>query len=163
MKISLIVAMAENRVIGVENDIPWHLSADLKRFKKITMGSPIIMGRKTFESIGKALPGRKNIIITRNPDYKKENCEIYDSVEQALLTNQDCEEVFIIGGSAIYKGALSMVDYIYLTLIHQNFQGDVLFPELSYDGWRELKRQKVIDDESVPFDYSFIELEKINW
>ncbi|MGZ8191727.1 MAG: dihydrofolate reductase [Methylococcaceae bacterium] len=161
MKISLIVAMASNRVIGLNNQMPWHLSADLKKFKKITMGSAILMGRKTFESIGRPLPGRTNIIISRNPTYQQEGCLVFNSVEKAL----ECcchkeKEIFVIGGSALYEMLLPVADRLYLTEIKQEFYGDTFFPEMDTDYWLEMEREDIHDDPHAAFSYSFLKLEK---
>ena len=156
MKISLIVAMAENRVIGKDNQLPWHLSADLKRFKKITMGHPIVMGRKTYESIGKPLPGRKNIVLSRNPNLADERVEWASSKETALAAAAESDETFVIGGSAIYDLFFSDVSQLYITEIHKKFEGDAFFPEISMNEWEEVARETVTDDEQVDFDYSFV-------
>jgi dihydrofolate reductase len=163
MKISLIVAMASNRAIGLNNQMPWHLSADLKRFKQITMGHPIIMGRLTFEAIGRPLPGRTNIIVSRNPAYKQEGCVIVDSVEAAI--NQACrlaDEVFVIGGSTLYEASLPIAGTLYITQINQDFEGDTFFPALDESCWVELEREDVVDDPLVSFSYSFLILQKIS-
>jgi dihydrofolate reductase len=126
--IKIIVAMSKNRVIGNNNELIWKLSSDLKRFKELTTSHPVVMGRKTYESISRPLPNRRNIIITRNSEYEVEGCETVSSLEEALLlTNNDC---FIIGGGEIYKQSLEVADKIYLTLVHQEFEGDTQFPEL---------------------------------
>ncbi len=160
MKISIIVAMATNRAIGLENQMPWHLSADLKHFKKITMGSPIIMGRKTFESIGKPLPGRSNIIISRNPSYQQNGCHVFGTIDAALAYCAREDEVFVIGGATLYELMISRADALYLTQINQSFEADTFFPELNKEKWREVERQDIKDDTSVDFSYSFIKLEK---
>ena len=161
MKISLIVAMANNRVIGLDNKMPWHLSADLKKFKSITMGSPILMGRKTYESIGRPLPGRTNMIISRNLDYQQEGCLVFNDLNTALETaSQSTKEVFIIGGSDLYKAILPLANVIYLTLINKDFQGDTFFPEIDFNEWSEVAREDIKDDPSVYFSYSFLKLEK---
>ncbi|MEQ1528555.1 MAG: dihydrofolate reductase [Methylococcales bacterium] len=163
MKISLIVAMAENRAIGLNNQMPWHLSADLKRFKQITMGAPILMGRNTFESIGRPLPGRTNIIISTNPHYQQSGCLLANSIEQALTIAGDlAEQVFIIGGATLYEATLSRADLIYLTQIHQDFPGDTFFPEIDTNQWLEIDREDINSDDSVAFRYSFIKLMRIN-
>jgi dihydrofolate reductase len=159
MKISLIVAMARNGVIGIDNKMPWHLSADLKRFKKITMGCPILMGRKTFESIGRPLPGRTNLIVSRNRHYHQPGCQVFNSVEAAIDACHQATEIFIIGGSKLYMATLNKADFIYLTRINQNFQGDTTFPQINFQQWDEIQRED-IDDDSVPFSYSFIKLQK---
>ena len=146
--------MASNRVIGLNNQMPWHLSADLKKFKQITMGSPIVMGRKTFESIGKPLPGRTNIIISRNLDYHHEGCLVFNDLTTALThACKIADEVFVIGGSALYEAVLPIADTLYLTQIHKEFAGDTFFPELSANDWQELEREDVDD---VYFSYSFL-------
>ena len=163
MKISLIVAMASNRVIGLNNKMPWHLSADLKKFKKITMGSPVLMGRKTHESIGKPLPGRINIIVSRNPEYRQDGCLVFNDLKTAL--NKTCEsadEIFVIGGSDLYETMLPIADAIYLTIIDREFQGDAFFPELDLNYWSEVEREDIIDDPDAGFSYSFLKLEKAN-
>jgi dihydrofolate reductase len=160
MKISLIVAMASNRAIGLNNQMPWHLSADLKKFKKITMGSPILMGRKTYESIGRPLPGRTNIIISRNPSYSQPGCLVFNDINEALESCRDAKEVFVIGGSDLYKSMLPIADTLYLTLIHKEFPGDTFFPEIDADQWVEVEREDVQDDPDVEFSYSFLKLEK---
>jgi dihydrofolate reductase len=160
MKISLIVAMASNRAIGLNNQIPWHLSADLKKFKKITMGAPILMGRKTYESIGRPLPGRSNIIISRNPEYRQAGCLVFNDIEQALQSCRDRAEVFVIGGSDFYRSMLAAADTLYLTQIHREFPGDTFFPELDASQWIEVEREDIQDDPDVAFNYSFLKLEK---
>ncbi|WP_045779753.1 dihydrofolate reductase, partial [Methylocucumis oryzae] len=129
MEIALIAAIASNRAIGVNNKMPWHLSADLKRFKQLTMGFPIIMGRKTFESIAKPLPGRTNIIISRNLSWQQPGCLVFTSLEQALLAaEQLSERVFVIGGATLYQALLPQASVLYLTEIQQDFAGDTFFP-----------------------------------
>lgn len=159
MKISIIVAMASNRVIGLNNQMPWHLSADLKRFKSITMASPILMGRKTFESIGRPLPGRTNIIISRNPDYRQAGCLIADSIEAGITAGcRIADEIFIIGGSALYETLLTQAQTIYLTEIKKDFPGDTFFPYFNPSHWLEQERDDIVDDPTAGFDYSFVKL-----
>ncbi len=160
MKISLIVAMASNRAIGLNNQMPWHLSADLKKFKKITMGAPILMGRKTYESIGRPLPGRTNIIISRNLSYSQAGCLVFNDIDKALASCGDAKEVFVIGGSDFYQSMLPVADTLYLTQIHQEFPGDTFFPEIDSGQWIEVEREDVLDDLDVTFSYSFLKLEK---
>ena len=162
MKISLIVAMASNRVIGLDKKMPWHLSADLKKFKQITLGSPILMGRKTYESIGRPLPQRKNIIISHNQNYQQTGCEVFNNIEHALESCADCEELFIIGGASFYETMLDKADFIYLTEIHQDFAGDTYFPKINHDLWQEIQRENITNDESVAFDYSFVTLQRLS-
>ena len=160
MKISLIVAMASNRAIGLNNQMPWHVSADLKKFKKITMGAPILMGRKTYESIGRPLPGRTNIIISRNPEYRQPGCQVFNDIEQALESCRDSDEIFVIGGSDFYKSMLPVADTLYLTQIHRVFPCDTFFPELDAAQWIEVEREDIQNDPDVAFSYSFLKLEK---
>ncbi|MGJ0429116.1 dihydrofolate reductase [Methylobacter sp.] len=161
MKISLIVAMASNRVIGINNQLPWHLSADLKRFRQITMGSPIVMGRKTYESIGRPLPGRTNVIISRDPAYKQEGCLVFNDIETAIEScGQKFQEIFVIGGSALYESMLPMADTLYVTLINKEFSGDAFFPEIDARHWAEVSREDIDDDPDASFSYSFIKYEK---
>jgi dihydrofolate reductase len=141
--------------------MPWHLSADLKRFKHITMGHPIIMGRKTFDAIGKPLPGRTNIIVSRNLTYRQEGCVLVDSIEAAI--NHGCrlaDEVFVIGGATLYEAVLPFADTLYITQINQDFEGDTFFPEIDNPEWCEVGRKDVVDDEKVNFTYSFLKLQK---
>jgi len=161
MKISLIVAMASNRAIGLNNEMPWHLSADLKKFKQITMGSPILMGRKTYESIGRPLPGRTNIIISRNKTYQQADCLVFNSIENAIAACQQYDEIFVIGGATFYQAILPQADKLYLTEINKSFDADTFFPVINKDEWREITRKDVADDPSVDFSYSFISLEKL--
>ena len=161
MKLSLIVAMATNRTIGINNQMPWHLSADLKKFKKITMGQPIIMGRKTFESIGRPLPGRKNIIISHNPDYQQQGCLVFNDLDSALQICAESDEVFVIGGATLYETTLARADRLYITEIQQAFDGDTWFPEINHEQWREIAREEINDDNSVDFKYSFIVYERL--
>ncbi|MCD2449824.1 dihydrofolate reductase [Methylicorpusculum oleiharenae] len=158
MKLSIIVAMASNNAIGINNQLPWHLSADLKRFKKITMGAPIIMGRHTFESIGRPLPGRTNIIISRNPLYQQPGCLIFNDPDAALAHYTNEHEVFVIGGASLYKTILPIADIIYLTEVKQSFEGDTFFPEINKEDWLESAREDIDDDPLVSFKYSFIKL-----
>lgn len=160
MKLSLIVAMASNRTIGLNKKMPWHLSADLKKFKKITMDHPIIMGRKTFESIGRPLPGRQNIIISRNPDYQQEGCQVFNNLDNALQSCAENDEVFVIGGATLYAATLARADKLYITEIQQGFDGDTWFPEINLEQWHEIAREDINDDNSVAFNYSFIVYEK---
>jgi len=161
MIISLIAAMAQNRVIGKQNQLPWHLPADLKHFKSITMDKPIVMGRKTFESIGKALPGRQNIIITRDKNFQAENCTIVHSLDEAFEITKDQEEVMVIGGASIYEQALPKTQRIYLTLIHENIEGDTYFPEWNNNEWKETSKETFEPNEKNQYKYSFITMKLI--
>lgn len=160
MKISLIVAMASNRVIGINGQMPWHLSADLKKFKQITMGHPILMGRKTYQSIGRPLPGRRNIVISRNPDYQVAGCEVFTDINAAIASCSGAEELFVIGGAGFYETMLPKADFLYLTEIHQDFSGDTYFPEINAQEWQEIERQDIENDDSVNFTYSFLKLQR---
>jgi dihydrofolate reductase len=158
MKISLIGAMGENRVIGAGGKIPWHLPADFAHFKAITTGHPVIMGRKTFESIGRALPGRKNVIVTHDSAYKADGCLVVGSLDEAfaLSEKEDAGEIFVIGGEQIYRAALNMVDTVYLTKVGGSFEGDAFFPELDEKKWRLVNSEPHAKDEKNPFDYTFL-------
>jgi dihydrofolate reductase len=159
--ISLIAAMANNRVIGKNNQMPWHLPADLGHFKAITLGKPVIMGRKTYESIGRPLPGRRNIVISRNCDYKIEGCETAVSLEDAMELVNDVEEVMIIGGGHLYSQAMALAERLYLTFIDLDINGDTLFPEFEHLNLTEIKREKHLKDEKNPYDYQFVDF-KVN-
>ncbi|MDD2863182.1 MAG: dihydrofolate reductase [Methylococcales bacterium] len=161
MKISLIVAMSKNRVIGRDNKMPWHLSADLKRFRAITMNSPILMGRKTFESIGKPLDGRTNLILSKNANYQQQGCLVFQSLESALNEAKKYgEEVFIIGGATLYEIALPLAKRLYLTDIQAEFEGDTFFPKFDVTDWDEIACEQIDNDEKVDFSYRFLTLEK---
>ena len=161
MKLSLIVAMADNHVIGHNNRLPWHLPADLKHFRAITLGKPVLMGRKTWESIGRPLPGRTNIVITRNADYLAADCVVVHSLDEALRAAGSAGEVMVIGGAELYRQALLQADTLYLTLVHGEFEGDTRFPDWRPDDWRETARIDHGPDDRNPHAYSFITLERI--
>lgn len=162
MKISLIVAMAKNRVIGKNNKMPWHLSTDLKRFRAITMNSPILMGRKTFESIGKPLDGRVNLVLSHNQNYQPhDGCQVFQSLESALETAKTFgDELFIIGGATLYAMTLPLAQKLYLTQIQTEFDGDTFFPEFNLNDWNEIACEQIDYDEKVNFSYRFLTLEK---
>lgn len=162
LRISAIVAMSENRVIGYENKMPWHLPADLKHFKTITMDKPIIMGRKTHESIGRPLPGRRNIVISRDKNFIAPGCLVVTSIEDALHSVTDCEEIFVIGGANLYQQMLAMVERLYITLIHQPMKGDAFFPEINEKEWTVIDRIDYEPDEVNPVAYSFMRLDRKN-
>ncbi|MBN2596728.1 dihydrofolate reductase [Labilibaculum sp.] len=157
MNVSIIVAVSRNQVIGKDNQLIWKLSADLKRFKALTTGHTIIMGRKTFESIGKPLPNRTSVIITRQGDYVAEGCIVVNSLEKALERFSDQEEVFIIGGGTIYKEALVKANKIYYTKVHKDFEGDTFFPVLDLKEWKSVSREDCLPDEKNEVPYSFID------
>ena len=162
MQIAIIAAMDENRVIGKENRLPWRLPADLRHFRRLTLGKPVIMGRKTYESLGKPLPERRNIVVTRNRRYLAEGCTIVHSLEEALGQTAGAPEVMIIGGETLYAAALPRAHRLYLTLVHQVFTGDVSFPEFDLSRWREVEREDHEPDERNPVAYSFLTLDRIS-
>ena len=149
--------MANNRVIGKDNQMPWHLPADLGHFKSITLGKPIIMGRKTYESIGRPLPGRKNIVISRNRDYKLEGCETAVSLEEAISLVCDVEEIMIIGGGYLYMQTIPLANRLYLTFIDLDVDGDTQFPQYDHLKLIETKREKHHKDEKNPYNYQFVD------
>ena len=157
MKLCIIVAMSCNQVIGRDGKIPWHLPQDLKRFKTLTMGHPIIMGRKTHESIGRVLPGRTNVVLTRNAQYSSAGTKVFNSLDAALAKlNDDHDQGFIIGRAAVYREALPRVDRVYLTLIEEEIQGDTFFPQLPTETFIETVRQS----HESPMPHSFITLDR---
>lgn len=159
--ISIIVAMTDHRVIGDKNRLPWHLSDDLKRFKRLTLGKPIIMGRKTYESIGKPLPGRTNIILTRDAHFKAEGCVVETSLAAAIEHARSAEEIMIIGGEQIYRQAFSFANKLYLTVIHYPFSGDAVFPEWNMEDWEEIQREDHDSSEGLaPFSFSYVTLKR---
>jgi len=155
-KLSIIAAMAENRVIGVNNTLPWRLPADLKHFRQITTGHHVIMGRRNYESIGKPLPGRTNIVVTRNREYRAPGCVVTHSLAEALSCAQADPEIFIIGGAELYREAFADADRLYLTLVHANIGGDTWFPEFDTDRWDEISRERHESDDKNPYAYSFL-------
>ncbi|MCC7232534.1 MAG: dihydrofolate reductase [Bacteroidia bacterium] len=160
MKISLIVALSENNVVGDGNRLPWKLSADLKRVKALTMGHHIIMGRKTFESIGKPLPGRTNVVISRNPEYRQEGCTVVTSLQEAFKLSRNDSEVFVFGGGEIFRQAIPWVTRICMTRVHHTIQGDTTFPDLDMNEWKIVQEESYKADEKNEYDYSFIILER---
>ncbi|MCW8195737.1 type 3 dihydrofolate reductase [Proteobacteria bacterium 005FR1] len=167
MRISLIVALTDNRVIGRENKMPWHLPNDLKYFKRMTMGKPVVMGRKTFESIGKPLPGRTNVVITHQSGWRAEGVQVAHNVPEGLelatrLSLIDgSEEVMVIGGAQIYREVLPQAHRLYLTQIHTQIDGDAFFPEISEDEWQEVGREDHKADSANPHDHSFVVLDRV--
>ena len=158
-KLVLIVAMARNRVIGKDGNLPWRLPEDLKRFRSLTMGHPIIMGRKTYDSIGRALPGRRNIVVSRQRNLAIEGVETATSLPAALEMTSGADKVFVIGGEQIYQAALPMADRIELTRIEADFDGDVLFPEIDPAQWKESVQQPG-QDSGNGFEYRFVTLDR---
>ena len=159
MTVSIVVAISQNHAIGKDNKLLWHLPKDLKHFKEITTGGTVIMGRKTYDSVGRPLPNRRNIIVTRQ-QIEIEGCEVVNSVEAALDLCRDEAEVFIVGGAEIYKLAMHLTDRIYLTIVHADFEADSYFPEIKADIWKEVARQDHEADEKNPLPFSFITLER---
>lgn len=155
--ISLVAAMAKNRVIGKDNGMPWHLPADLKHFKAVTLGKPIIMGRKTYESIGRPLPGRQNIVISSNKDYKLEGCDTVTSFESAMALVEQVEEVMVVGGGFLYSQVLPQANKLYLTFIDLDVDGDTQFPAYEHLSLTELKRETFLADEKNPHNYDFVD------
>jgi dihydrofolate reductase len=161
--ISIIVAIGKNNVIGVNNSLPWKLPADLKYFKENTLGKTIVMGLKTFESIGgKPLPGRKTIILNNNEEYKvPEGCRVAKSIENLLEITKNENEVMICGGASVYRQFLPLADRLYITFVHGDFEGDTFFPEFNLNEWKEIKRINNKADEKNNCDYSFVIYEKL--
>ncbi|MBR5973366.1 MAG: dihydrofolate reductase [Paludibacteraceae bacterium] len=158
MNISIIVAVSENGVIGKDNRLLWHLSGDLKRFKALTTGHTIVMGRNTFLSIGKALPNRRNVVLSHSMKTGDvENVEVFDSVETFVQSIQQDDEVFVIGGGQIYRQFLPLASKVYLTRVHVTMDGDTTFPELSSSEWQEIAMEKMSSDEKNDYDYDFID------
>ena len=166
MKLALIVAVAQNRVIGRDNKLPWYLPNDLKYFKQTTLGKPVIMGRKTYESIGKPLPGRTNIVITRQTDYQPEGVKVVSSVEDAIKVAESVclidgqEEAMVMGGAEIYGLTLPHCERLYLTEVHAEVEGDAWFPEYDKREWAEVTREDFKAEGPNPFDYSFVVYER---
>ena len=159
-KISIIVAISANNAIGKDNQLLWHLPADLKHFKEITSGHPIIMGRKTYDSIGRPLPNRRNIVITRNKELGIAGVEVVSSIAEAISLCANENEVFIIGGAEIYKHALPLTDCIYLTVVHQQYEADAFFPELNENEWTTIHQEYHEADEKNSVAYTFSTLER---
>ena len=152
--LSIIAAVASNRVIGRDNDLPWHLPEDLKQFRCLTMGHHIIMGRKTFESLGRLLPGRTTVVVSRQPDYAVEGAKVATGLHEALAACAGDEEVFVIGGAELYREALALADKLYLTEIEAEFDGDAWFPEYDRADWREQSRERRVSADGLA--YSFV-------
>ena len=166
MKIAMIAAVAENNAIGINNKMPWYLPGDLRYFKAVTMGKPIIMGRKTFDSLRKPLPGRTNIVITRGTQWHHEGVKVVHSLDEALSMAEDIalingnDEVMVIGGAQIYKQALDKADRLYLTRVYQSFEGDAFFPEINDSDWVETARQDMQSEDEEPLTFSYLVLDR---
>jgi dihydrofolate reductase len=159
--ISIIVAVAENLAIGKDNQLLWHISEDLKRFKKLTTGHTIVMGKKTFESLPvRPLPNRTSIVITDIPGEKTEGCVMAYSIEEAIRLCPENEESFIIGGGSVYRQFLPLADKFYLTLVHQPFEADTFFPEIDYSKWNLISKEDYPADEKCPYNYSYLIMER---
>lgn len=161
MKVALVAAVAANGVIGRDGRLPWHLPEDLKHFKRVTMGKPVVMGRKTFESIGRPLPGRSNIVVTRNPDLKLEGATVVHSLEEAfsVAAELEPEETMLIGGAQLYELALPRVERMYLSYIHTDIEGDTRFPSFDPKAWCELERRDHASEKGG-LAFSFVVLER---
>ncbi len=155
-RISLIVAMAKNRTIGVNNTLPWRCPEDLKHFKTLTMGHHMIMGRKTFDSIGKPLPGRTTVVVSRNNELKVEGCVVVHSLQEAIAACTEDPEIFVVGGAELYQQAISLVDTLYITEIQQEVEGDAHFPEFDMNAWRETAREVRSQETPQPLEYHFV-------
>jgi dihydrofolate reductase len=161
-RLALIFAVAQNGVIGRDNDLPWRLPEDLRHFKAVTMGKPIIMGRKTYDSIGRPLPGRSNIVVTRNPLFQAEGVSVVTSLNDALelagrvAATTGADEAVVMGGAQIYRAALPLADRLYITEVHADVEGDTLLPEVDWALWREISRERHISNSTNPYDYSFV-------
>lgn len=161
--VAAVVAMADNRVIGNNNQLPWHMPADLRHFKHLTTGNVVIMGRKTHDSIGRALPNRVNIVVSRRHESKTSGCLYATSIDEALvLGNAQAKPLFIIGGAEIYRQALPMITHLYLTVIHHHFTGDTHFPRLDEKDWKTIAQEHHNKDAENAYDYSFLTLERIH-
>ncbi|MGB0360344.1 MAG: dihydrofolate reductase [Endozoicomonas sp.] len=168
MKLALIAAIANNNAIGINNKIPWYLPGDLRYFKAITMGKPIIMGRKTFDSLKKPLPGRVNIIITRDTGWQHDGVKVVHSLDTAISLAEDIalingnEEIMIIGGEQIYRQAMDKADRLYLTRVYQSFDGDAFFPEFEEQQWQEISREDIHSKEEESINYSYLVLDRLH-
>ena len=161
MKLAIIVATDEQRLIGKENNLPWKLSADLQYFRRITMGKPLIMGRNTHESIGRALPGRQNIVLTSDVTYQAKGCDIAHSVDEALACCEYEDEVMVMGGSSLYSQFLPQADKLYLTLVHTTLTGDTWFPKWDKLEWKQISCETHQADDKNDYDYSFFVYERV--
>jgi dihydrofolate reductase len=160
MTVTIIAALARNRVIGKNNRMPWHLSEDLRRFKAMTLGHPVVMGRKTFESIGKPLPGRDNIVVTRSPVFAAPGCRVVHSLAEALTAVQGAAEVYVIGGAEIYALALPLADRLALTEVDAAVDGNAYFPDFDRSAWRELSREPGLAPGPDGLRYDFVTYER---
>ncbi len=168
IRLAIMAAVADNGVIGNDNALPWHLPEDLRYFKSVTMGKPVIMGRKTFESMGRPLPGRTNIVITRNRAMRCEGVKVVHSLDEALelalgiALSDDADEVVVIGGEQIYRAAIPVADRLYLTEVHANVDGDAVLPDIDWSRWHEVSRLDYAAQPPNPYNYSFLCYESVN-
>lgn len=156
-QLSIIVAVANNNVIGINNTLPWHLPEDLKHFKALTMGHHIIMGRKTYESLGRLLSGRTTVIVTRNQHYQVEGAIVVNSLEAALSASEKDDEVFLIGGAELYQIGFELADKLYVTEVHETFEGDAFLPSFNLESWQEASRERYESANGVAFSYVIYE------
>lgn len=161
MQITLIAAMTTQRVIGVNNQLPWHMPADLQHFKSKTLHKPVIMGRKTFDSIGQPLPKRRNLIVTRQIGFKADGCEVFQSIDTAIHAVAKCDEVMIIGGAGIYQQTIDRANRMYLTIIDSDIKGDAYFPKWHDKDWVEISNEAFAPDAENPLPYRFVEYRRI--
>lgn len=163
MTVALIVAVAENGIIGRDGGLPWRLSGDLRYFKSVTIGKPIIMGRKTFESIGRPLPGRPNLVVSRNPEFAPDGVDVFDGLDAAVAHAESLAggEVMVIGGAGLYAAALAIADRVYLTEVHAAVDGDVRFPAFDREAWAETSRERHVASEKDDHDHSFVVLDRL--
>ncbi len=159
--ITIIAAVADNNALGKDNQLIWYLPSDLKRFKKVTSNHHVIMGRKTYESLGKPLPNRTNIIISRNTNYKAVGCVVVNSLQEAIDAAKEDENPYILGGAEIYQQAILIADKLDITFVHQQFEADAFFPEIDNTVWKETSREGFKSDEKNIYDYSFVTFERI--
>ncbi|MGV6825636.1 MAG: type 3 dihydrofolate reductase [bacterium] len=159
-RVSIIAAMANNRVIGKDNRLPWHLPADLAHFKRITMGKPMLMGRKTWESLPGLLPGRRHVVITRDPAYRAEGADTVNSIDEALAATSEADEVMVVGGANLYGQFLAIADRMYLTRVDTDVEGDAWFPDFDAKYWQEVASESHSADDRNAFDYEFVTLER---
>ncbi len=164
MRIALVAALARNGIIGKDNALPWHLPADLRHFRRLTLGKPVLMGRRTYESIGHPLPDRINIVVSRTPGYQAPGCIVVDSleagIEAGIAAAGDGEELMIIGGAALYRAALPMAERLYLTRIEADVEGDARFADYEAEEWEEVAREEHPADACNPFPYCFVTLQR---
>jgi dihydrofolate reductase len=159
--LAIIVAMASNRTIGVNNTLPWRIPEDLRHFKALTMGHHMIMGRKTFDSIGRPLPGRTTVVVTRNKNMEIQGCIIAHSLQEAIAVCADDAEIFVVGGAQLYAQTLALADTLYITEIRQEVDGDAHFPELGQNNWREVAREPRSQQEPQPLEYDFVTYRRV--